>query len=136
MDPSTYIHEWTTYRSQYPDFTMIAAGLASGQVAWWEEVAPYLEGCSACAVHPYGQTVRSGAQLLRSYREVRPELGMWITEWWQPNPRILPFARMLQVEADAAIWFCWSSGMVPNFGLVDAQGKPTPALGFWVVSPG
>jgi hypothetical protein len=136
MTPAAYIHEWTTYRNTYPDFTMIAAGLASGQVAWWQEVAPHLEGCAACAVHPYAQTVASGAQLLRAYRAVRPELGLWATEWWQPSARLIPFARMLQAETDAAIWFCWSSGMVDGFGLVDAQGKPTPALGLWVVSAG
>jgi hypothetical protein len=72
MDPATYIQEWTTYRHAYNKFTMIAAGLASGQVAWWENVAPYLEGCAACAVHPYAQTVVSGAELLNAYRRVRP----------------------------------------------------------------
>jgi hypothetical protein len=136
MTSSTYIHEWTTYRNAHPELTMIAAGLASGQVSWWQEVAPHLQGCAACAVHPYAQTVASGARLLRAYRAVRPELGLWVTEWWQSPLQMLPFARMLQVEADAAMWFCWSSGMVSNMGLVDAQGKPTPALGLWVVSAG
>ena len=134
--PRYDVHEWTTYRNAYPQLTMIAAGLASGQVSWWQAVAPYLHGCAACAVHPYAQTVTSGAQLLRNYRAVRPDVGLWVTEWWQPNAQIVPFARMLQVEADAALWFCWSSGMVENHGLVDANGRPTPALGLWVASAG
>ena len=33
-------------------------------------------------------------------------------------------------------WFCWSDGMVPPFGLLDANGNPKPAYQrYQAVSP-
>lgn len=116
--PDEYIEDWRIYRETYPGLPMIAAGLASGDVGWWQTVGPHLQGCAAVGVHPYNKTATQAQTMLTAYRKVRPDLALWCTEWFRDANQIVPFQRMLNVQADAAFWFCSTDGMVPGMGLL------------------
>ena len=58
-------------------------------------------------------------------KAVRPDLALWVTEWNRPPLQVVPFTRMLRLEAEAAFWFCASDAMVPGFGLL---GTPAEQL--------
>lgn len=125
MTRAAYRAEWQIYRDTYPDLYMIAAGLTSGDVSWWAEVGPELEGCAGVAVHPYSKSATVAQKLLKAYKAVRPDLALWVTEWNRPPLQVVPFTRMLRLEAEAAFWFCASDAMVPGFGLL---GTPAEQL--------
>ncbi len=116
--PDQYIEDWRIYRETYLELPMIAAGLASGDVAWWQAVGPQLKGCAAAAVHPYDKTATQAQILLAAYRKVRPDCALWVTEWFRQPDQIVPFARMLNAQADAAFFFCATDGMVEGMGLL------------------
>src|SRR5436853_4990653 len=120
MTPDQYVEMFRIYRDTYPDFPMIAAGLASGNIDWWKQVGPRLKGCAAVAVHPYAKTAIQAQIMLRWYKAVRPDLALWISEWWRPDNEVVSFARMLRQEADAAFWFCANDAMVSGMGLLSA----------------
>ena len=124
LSPDEYVDLFRLYQQTYPNFTWVAAGLASGNAGWWQNVGPRLTGCSACCVHPYAKGVYDAKTLLRNYRSVRTDLGLWATEWNRPVAEVVPFARMLRLETDRAWWFCWSDAMVAGMGLVDGDGQP------------
>lgn len=115
-----YIEDWRIYRETYPDLPMIAAGLASGDVTWWQAVGPQLHDCAAVAVHPYNKTAAQAQTLLTAYRKVRPDLGLWVTEWFRQPDQIVPFMRMLKAQSEAAFFFCATDQMVPGMGLLDS----------------
>lgn len=50
---------------------------------------------------------------------------LFVLEWWRPAEEIASYLDMLRAETEWAAWFCFSSGMVSGFGLVDEQGYPT-----------
>lgn len=113
-----YIEDWRIYRETYPDLPMIAAGLASGDVTWWQTIAPHLQHCAAVAVHPYAKTASQAQTLLTAYRKVRPSCALWVTEWFRDEDQVVPFSRMLSAQADAAFWFCATDAMVDGMGLL------------------
>jgi hypothetical protein len=123
--PHEYLEDWRIYRETYPGLPMIAAGLASGQVSYAEEVASGLFDCAALAVHPYNKNRTEAYDLLLAYRRVRPDLALWVTEWFRETDQLVPFGRMLKVAADASFWFCASDGMVDGMGLL---GTPREQL--------
>ncbi len=124
--PAEYIEDWRIYRDTYPDLPMIAAGLASGNVAWWQQVAPSVQGCAAVAVHPYNRSATSAQTLLTAYRKVRPDMAIWVTEWFRELDQIVPFLRMLRTQSEAAFWFCSTEAMVSGMGLLN-----TPREQMW-----
>ena len=97
MTPEEYAEQWVLYRNTYPDFTMFSAGLASGQLAYCEQVlvaigdqAPLPD---AIAIHPYIKTPDEAASLFDAYWNLTVELfgaGIPIvaTEWYRPAARI------------------------------------------------
>ena len=116
--PAEYIEDWRIYRETYPDLPMIAAGMASGDVTWWQQVGPHLQGCAAVAVHPYNKSATAAQTLLTAYRKVRPDLAVWVSEWFREPDQIVPFLRMLRSQSEAAFWFCSTDAMVPGMGLL------------------
>jgi len=127
--PAEYIEDWRIYRETYPGLPMIAAGFCSGDVSYFAEVAPHLNGAAGYGVHPYNKTPSQAGDLLRQYRMTRRDLALWATEWNRDTDQLVPFARMLAVIADAAFWFCALDTMVPGFGLLG-----TPREQMWVAS--
>lgn len=113
-----YIEDWRIYRDTYPDLPMVVAGLASGNLTYWQTIAPHLHGCAGVSVHPYNKTASQAQTLLTAYRKVRPDLALWVTEWFREANQVVPFSRMLNTQADAAFWFCATDGMVPGMGLL------------------
>jgi hypothetical protein len=124
--PAEYIEDWRIYRETYPDLPMIAAGFASGQIGYFEQVAPHLFNAAGYGVHPYAKTPTEAYDLLQCYRAIRPDLALWATEWNRGTDQLVPFARMLKVATDAAFYFCATSEMVPGMGLLD-----TPCEQLW-----
>ena len=128
LTPDEYVARWRLYEQTYPWLTWVAGGLASGNPSWWQEVGPQLEGCSACCVHPYAKNASEAEALLQSYKVVRPDLGLWVTEGNRPVDEVVPFARMLKLECERAWWFCWADAMVPGMGLIGWDGEPNDEL--------
>ena len=124
--PSEYAEDWRIYRETYPSLPMIAAGFASGHVGYFEEVAPHLFNAAGYGVHPYNKTPTEAYSLLQCYRAIRPDLALWVTEWFREPDQLVPFARMLRVGTDAGFWFCSLDSMVPGMGLLD-----TPREQLW-----
>lgn len=122
--PAEYAEDWRIYRETYPGLTMIAAGLTSGQTAWWTQLKAItsLPGCSGMAVHPYGKTAAQAKTLLAAYRKITPALPVWVTEWWRPSGEAAEFAAMLDQETVAHAFFCWP-GMVPGFGITPSVAR-------------
>lgn len=135
LTPDQYVERWRIYRETFPDVPMIAAGLASGQVSYWQNVGPRLVGqVNAVAVHPYAKTAAQAQTLLRAYKAVRPELALWVTEWFRDPNQVAPFQHMLRAEADAGFWFCATDGMVDGMGLMTADFRLKPHGQQWLVS--
>lgn len=118
--PVEYAEDWRIYRETYPGFTMIAAGLASGRVTWWNQLWSQtigLPGCDGMAIHPYGRSASQAASLINAY--TKHGLPVWITEWNRPDHEVAAYAAMLRSAPSVAMsaYFCWSDGMVPGFGI-------------------
>lgn len=111
MPPDQYLEEARIYRETYPDLFMLAAGLVSGDVAYWRLIGPKMEvlGYQGFAVHPYGKTPDQAEALLKRYQAITPKLRLWVTEWHRPPAEIPDWKAMLRrigVVGDA--WFCWA----------------------------
>lgn len=136
-------------RSVRPTATIITAGLTSGS-------PEYLARCGklpvdGVAVHPYGQRPEPSREawenlpgnfgfvgnLLGSYGIFG--LPLWVTEVGVSTTEA---SRSLQAryceammsllrdrpDVSAGFWFCYSDGMVPEFGLLDKNGGKKPAF--------
>lgn len=110
MAADHYLEEARIYRETYPDLTLIAAGLTSGNTSYWRTVGPLIEqmGYSGFAVHPYGKNPLQAEALLKRYQAITPGLPLWVTEWHRSADEIPAYRAMLRrigVAVDA--WFCW-----------------------------
>lgn len=125
--------------------TVVAGGLAAGQPGWLDGVRNASPDrriyADAVGVHPYGRRPEPNwprsdwgfgrlDQLIEAYHQ-SARLPIWITEVGtndnQPEfPerafRVLDLG--LAEKAPVVFWFCWSDGMVGQFGLVDDIGQP------------
>jgi hypothetical protein len=134
---------------------VVTAGLAMGNPAWLQRVIQFQGGELAAdivAFHPYGQRPARDwprpnwgfgywADLMLNYYRAGQGRPVWITEMgvkpddMEHNPELAAqFLRRFYQDAarftdkvKMVHWFCYSDGMVPPFGLVDAGGQRKPA---------
>lgn len=90
-------------------FPLIGPGIWCQDFASWAQLAPYLPGLSAAAVHVYpgpsGQTVAQVRSVLASYRAVRPDLPLLCTEWTARQPNVLAYARAIDAYCTMKLWY-------------------------------
>lgn len=129
--------------------TVITGGLMSGDPGYVSRVmaaAGNTLPADAVAVHPYGQRPSPDwphshwgfgnlTELIARYHTAAGK-PVWITEIGTNDLAVQPefpqraFAALQQHAASTVpvtIWFCWSDGMVPSFGLVDGAGAKKSA---------
>jgi hypothetical protein len=135
---------------------VIAGGLATGNHTWLERVVQSQGGnlpADAIAFHPYGQRPEQNwprpdwffgyvGNLLNNYYKAGGGKPIWITEMGVKEEDIdgdrnkaAEFMRRYYNtmktyytgKVQQLIWFCYSDGMVPTFGLTDAAGNRKPA---------
>jgi len=133
MSTNQYDRLVEDYRGAHPGVMLIGAGLASGQPEWWSRLDSrtyrYLDGL---AVHPYAKDFTDARRLLQQYKQITPNLPLWITEWWRPAREIPPFLAMLRQEVSGLIfWFCATDNMVDPMGMIDAYGGHKPEYRAW-----
>jgi hypothetical protein len=124
-----YVQDLQIYRGTYPQYTMIAAGLASGDPSYLQQVieAGGLDGYSAIAVHPYAKSASEASDLLDAYQALT-ELPIVVSEWNRPVNEISDFRAMLAQKTVQAFWFCDGDWMVDGMGLFDKSGNPKAEL--------
>jgi len=139
-----------------PSLQVIAGGLATGNHTWLERVVQSQGGnlpADAIAFHPYGQRPEHNwpspdwffgyvGNLLNNYYKAGGGKPIWITEMGVKEQDIdndrnkaAEFIRRYYKtmntyytgKVQQLIWFCYSDGMVPTFGLTDAAGNRKPA---------
>jgi len=138
-----------------PSLSVIAGGLATGNHTWLQRVVQSQGGnlpADAIAFHPYGQRPEHNwpspdwffgyvGNLLNNYYKAGGGKPIWITEMGIKeqdidNDRnkaaefIRRYYRTMNTyfsnKVHHLIWFCYSDGMVPTFGLTDAAGNHKP----------
>ncbi len=138
-------------------FTVVTAGLASGNPSWLTRVMQSLNGAlpaDAVAFHPYGQRPERNwprpdwgfgfvGDLLNNYYRAGQQKPLWITEMGvkeedlgNNRQQVAEFLRRFyhtltnsyRDKVQQLQWFCYSDGMVPTFGLVDAASNRKPAF--------
>lgn len=134
---------------------VITAGLASGNPSWLTRVIRELGGrlpADAVAFHPYGQRPEPNwphpnwgfgyvGNLLNAYYQAGQRKPLWITEMGikeedvggnreQAAEFLRRYYRTIFNNFSDKVqqfqWFCYSDGMVPTFGLLDAAGNRKP----------
>lgn len=121
MEPSEYVIFWRIVawqiRQVQPDAQLVIAGQVSGQLTWLEEALPLIERPTALDAHPYGKSVAEARALIRSYKALG--LPVTVMEWSRAAVEMPGYLAMLEEEALAAAFFCYSESMVPGFGLIE-----------------
>ena len=126
---------------------VVVGGLASGDPSYLSSAIAsvgqlYADGVG---VHPYGQRAPDdwpdphwGFGNLSSFYNTYSQFGkpLWVTEigtqdltvqaQYLTNVYILTRDRFL-TQVPHVFWFCWSDGMVGDFGLLDTSGSPKPS---------
>jgi hypothetical protein len=130
--------------------TVVMGGLAAGRPGYVGEVAASTNGVlyvDAVGVHPYGRRPTEDwprpdwgfgvlGDLIQQYHAAAGK-PIWITEVGTepdaddasiqgefPRRALEALNEDLAEVAPHVFWFCWSDGMVPPFGLLDADGRP------------
>lgn len=126
---------------------VVMGGLASGNPGYVSSVLQSNSGnlfADAVGLHPYGQrpfpdwpnpTWGFGVltDLLQNYENVVPGTPLWITEVGTddtsvqdefPSETFSAIQQWNPAACPVVIWFCWSDGMVPPFGVVDVNNNP------------
>lgn len=101
------------------------ASFVSGHPSWARDAGLSSVDCDQIACHPYAKSAAEAEALLVEYQALRAR-PIVVPEWNRPAEEINGFAWMLDRSVRWAAWFCWSAGMVENFGLVDRDGRPKP----------
>ena len=143
-------------KSVNPAFTVVTGGLASGNPSWLTRVIQSQGGrlpADAVAFHPYGQRPDRNwphpnwafgyvGDLLNSYYRAGQQKPLWITEMGvkeqdvsnnrsQAAEFLRRYYQAMTTRYSDKVqqlhWFCYSDGMVPTFGLTDANGQRKPA---------
>jgi hypothetical protein len=128
---------------------VITGGLASGDPSYLTRARDAVGGLTvdAVAVHPYGQRAPDNwpnptwgfgnmSDLFNRYLAFGKPL--WVSEVGVNTPDgefqanyLENVYRLAETQYPGRVpvvfWFCWSDGMVPPFGLLDANGNPKPA---------
>jgi hypothetical protein len=143
-------------KSVDPQALIVTGGLASGNPNWLKTVISSQGGnlpADIVAFHPYGQRPDPDwpnpnwafgyvGTLLNNYYKIGQNKPIWITEMGvkegdlgNNREQVAEFLRryyrtILKKFSDKVqelFWFCYSDGMVPPFGLVEANGNRKPA---------
>jgi len=131
--------------------TVITAGLASGHPSWLSDLKNEMKlrstwtNVDAVAVHPYGKEVTCGGTTLGhtgdliDFLNAMESVGgknLWISEigYGSTNENLQSdylkcFFDEASSEVENIIWFAWSDGMVPPFGIVRADQSPKASYG-------
>lgn len=129
MEPAVYsyvAHQMIAgIRSVLPDARICVGGLVSGQADWLHWGVTLGGQFDAIDVHPYGKDADEARALLHAYRNAY-ELPLLVLEWHRPAEEIVSFLAMLRRETRGSCWFAFHDGMVPGFGLYDANGEAKP----------
>jgi hypothetical protein len=139
-----------------PTLPVVTAGLASGNPAWLARVIQSQNGelpADVLAIHTYGQRPDPNwprpdwlfgyvGDLINAYHRTAPNPKIWITEMGveeaslggdrnQVAEFLCRFYNTIAYgysdKVEQCFWFCYSDGMVPTFGLLDANGQQKPA---------
>jgi hypothetical protein len=139
-----------------PQALIVTAGLASGNPGWLTSVIQSQGGtlpADIVAFHPYGQRPEPDfphpnwafgyvGNLLNNYYQAGQNKPLWITEMGvkeedlnHNREQVAEFLRRYyrtiikkySAKVQQLFWFCYSDGMVPPFGLVEANGNRKPA---------
>jgi hypothetical protein len=124
--------------------SVIMGGLASGNPGYVSDVITYsdngLLNVDGIGLHPYGQRPSANwpnsdwgfgtvSDLMNNYHQVSTK-PQWITEVGTNDESVqddFPWHMFTTLESisycPVALWFCWSDGMVPPFGLIDVDGN-------------
>ena len=130
---------------------VVIGGLASGDPGYVAEVVAAGGGvllADGLGLHPYGQRPSPDwpdpewgfgniADLMLSYFQVA-SLPQWVTEVGTDDENVqndFPWHVFKAIEENqatvpcpVALWFCWSDGMVPPFGLLDDKMNRKPSF--------
>lgn len=135
---------------------VVTAGLATGNPGWLNTVVGQLGGnlpADAVAFHPYGQRPDPDFprpdwgfgffdSLLQGYYRAGRGKPIWITEMGvkeedlnnnreQVAEFLLRYYNAIRTRhrntIEQFVWFCYSDGMVPTFGLADQNGNRKPS---------
>lgn len=116
-----------------PDAFIVGPGLCSGHAEYadlvdWSPV-------SALAIHPYAKWPETPEldDMITAYRQRRPEIIA--TEYDSRTPG-MHRALAEDVRIMAAITFCLTDAMVPDFGMIDADGRIKPSFTDFVQAAG
>jgi len=131
---------------------IIVGGLASGQPSYLTQVMDSTGGqlfANGVGLHPYGQrpfpnwpnpTWGFGlmSDLLNQYSQILPvNTPLWITEVGTNDFSVQGLFPAMTFDAISLMpgnpcvqvfWFCWSDGMVANFGVVQMNGTKTESF--------
>ncbi|GAB4427192.1 MAG: hypothetical protein Fur0044_25090 [Anaerolineae bacterium] len=134
-----------------PQTRVIAAGLGSGNWNWLANVISSQKDslpADAIAIHPYGQRPEPNwpsttwgfgyvGSLIANYGRVTSlpivisEIGEQHLDRPQQAEYLWRFYRTIINQFSGSVervfWFCYSDGMVPPYGLLDANNQPKPA---------
>lgn len=137
-----------------PAALVLTAGLATGDPGWLTRVINSLGGdlpADIVAFHPYGQRPEPSwprdnwgfgyvGSLLNGYYAAGQRKPIWITEMGvkqnevdSPDQAAEFLSRYYNTitnrfsdKVQQVLWFCYSDGMVPPFGLIDINGNRKP----------
>lgn len=138
-----------------PNLLVVAGGLAAGDPGWLSRVIQSRGGtlpADIVAFHPYGQRPDPDwpnpnwafgylGSLLNNYYQAGGRKPIWITEMGvreedlgNNRDQVAEFLRRYynaitnryKDKVQQLFWFCYSDGMVPSFGLRDANNAPKP----------
>ncbi len=137
-----------------PGALVVTAGLATGDPGWLTRVINSLGGdlpADIVAFHPYGQRPEPSwprdnwgfgyvGSLLNSYYTAGQRKPIWITEMGvkqnevdNPDQAAEFLSRYYHTitnrfsdKVQQLLWFCYSDGMVPPFGLIDINNNRKP----------
>ncbi len=142
-------------KSVNPAFKTVVGGLASGNHTWLTKVIKSQGGqlpADIVAFHPYGQRPEPNwpspnwafgyfGDLLNNYYQAGRRKTVWITEMGikeqdvgdnreQAAEFLRRYYKTITTKyansVEQLFWFCYSDGMVPTFGLKDANQTPKP----------
>ena len=127
-----------------PAATVVFGGLASGNPTGYLRAVANTLGrlpVDGIGVHPYGKAPSGDNGMipyLQTISAAFPTLPLWITEYGdgqitKPRYEVVDYymrlidaalRRSVANVVPVALWYCWSDGMNPGFGITDADRQP------------
>lgn len=104
-----YYGTWFAPGKPFAGVPVISAGLASGNVSYWQAIAGRggLPGCSGLSLHPYAKTAAQAKTMIQAYQRIVPAMPIFVTEWHRPAAEVITFQTMLNQTTTMSAWFAW-----------------------------